>query len=63
MIDYNDIEEGKLITGVSMSGKEVVGVCTNVMSGFRMVSVKCSEDRLGKEIIEFSNISEIKDAE
>lgn len=63
MINYEDIEEGKsIITGIGMSGKEITGVCTNVMSGFRMVSVKYGADRLQKEIIEFQNITEIKDS-
>jgi hypothetical protein len=64
MINYDDIEEGKtIITGIGMSGKEVTGVCTNVMCGFRMVSVKYGSDRLQKDIIEYNNITEIKDIE
>ena len=64
MVDYNNIEENKtIITGVGLSGKEVTGICTNVMQGFKMVSVKYGTDRLDKEIIEFSNIKEVKDIE
>lgn len=63
MIDYNNIEKGRIITGINLDGEEVTGVCTNVMNGFRMVSVTHGEDRLDKSIIEFLNISEIKDAE
>lgn len=53
MINYENIEEGK----------EITGVCENVMHVFNMVSVKYGDDRLQKDIIEYINITEIKDIE
>jgi hypothetical protein len=60
MINYDDIKKDSLITGVSIDGEEVTGVCTNVMKGFRMVSIKYGEDRLDKAIVEFENILSIE---
>jgi hypothetical protein len=60
MINYNDIKIGRTVTGIAMSGKEVTGEVTNVMKGFRMATVKCGEDRLSKDIIEFENITNIE---
>lgn len=59
MVNY-DIEEGCIITGIGMSGEERTGVCTNVMDKLRMASVKYGNDRLDFDIIEFSNIKNIK---
>jgi len=61
MVNYNDIEEGKVISGICMSGEERTGICINVMSGIKMASIQYGEDRLKKDIIEFENITEIKE--
>jgi len=60
MINYNDISEGKTMTGINMDGKEVTGECTNVMKGFRVVAVTHGDDRLDKSIIEFDNLINIE---
>jgi hypothetical protein len=60
MVNYDDIKKDSIITGVSIDGEEITGVCTNVMKGFRMVSVQYGEDRLDKTIVEFDNIISVE---
>lgn len=63
MINYNDndISEGRIATGIDMEGNEVTGEITNVMHGFRMISVTYGKDRLQKCIMEYENIKSIED--
>ena len=60
MINYDEIAEGKTMTGINMHGKEVTGECTNVMKVFRTVLVTHGNDRLDKSIIEFDNLISIE---
>lgn len=61
MINYDDIEEGKIITGIAISGQERTGVCTNVMKRLRMATVQYGADRLDNDIVEFGSVTNIEE--
>lgn len=61
MINYDEIEEGKsIITGVSLEGREVTGICINNMKGLRIVNIKYGEDRLDKDFVHYDDVKTIE---